>query len=172
MTYLVPQLPGVGGSVTLQSTWRFSTNTAATDPGNKTLKYDDAVPADVTELYINDTTNENGDASTILGLLVAGNRIYIQQQDDASRATLYELTGPPVDNTGWWTIPVLVVSSLSLPQNNKTTFLPENLPRNGPAIAAVVAAQAGSTANFISLKRTPIASRISLSLIVTSSSTC
>jgi hypothetical protein len=95
------------------------------------MRYDDAVPGDVTELYINDITNENGDAGTILGLLAAGNRIYVQQQDDASRATLFELTGPAVDNTGWWTLPVSVVSTLALPANNKTCAVIMNLGAGG-----------------------------------------
>jgi hypothetical protein len=120
MTYLIPQLPSAGGGVTLQSSWRFSTDVTATDPGNKTIKFDNATLADVTEIYVSSTTNENGDANTILGLLVAGNRMYVQQQDDASRAVLFELRGPPVDNTGWWTIPVTVINSLALMASNKT----------------------------------------------------
>ena len=126
MTYLIPQLPASGG-VTLSSSWRFSTTTAAADPGTRTLRYDNATPANVLNLYINDTTNEGGDASTILGLLVAGNRIYVQQQDDAANATLFELTGPAVDNTGWWTVPVSVVSTLALPVNNKSCVVIMNL---------------------------------------------
>lgn len=119
MTYLIPQLPSSGG-VTLNSTWKFSTTTTASDPGSKNFRYNDANPADVTELYFNDTTNEGGDAGTILGLLSAGNRIYIQQQDDASKATLFEVVGILVDNGGWWTVPVAVVSTLALPVNNKS----------------------------------------------------
>lgn len=126
MTYLIPQLPASGG-VTLNSSWRFSTTTAAADPGNRTLRYDNATPANVLNLYINDTTNEGTDASTILGLLVAGNRIYVQQNDDAANATLFELTGPAVDNTGWWTVPVSVVSTLALPVNNKSCVVIMNL---------------------------------------------
>lgn len=126
MTYLIPQQPGSGG-VTLQSSWRFSTTTAAADPGTRTMRYNDANPADVTELYINDTNNEGFDASTILGLLSQLNRIYVQQQDDAANATLFELTGPAVDNTGWWTVPVSVVSTLALPVNNKACAVIMNL---------------------------------------------
>lgn len=130
MTYLIPQLPASGG-VTLQSSWRFSTTITAADPGNRTMRYDNATPANVTELYINDITNEGGDAGTILGLLVAGNRIYVQQQDDASRATLFELLGPAVDNTGWWTVPVSVVTTLALPANNKACAVIMNLGSGG-----------------------------------------
>lgn len=126
MTYLIPQLPASGG-VTLSSSWRFSTTITAADPGTRTMRYDNATPANVLNLYINDTTNEGGDASTILGLLVAGNRIYVQQQDDAANATLFELTGPAVDNTGWWTVPVSVVSTGALPVNNKACVVIMNL---------------------------------------------
>lgn len=126
MTYLIPQQPASGG-VTLNSSWRFSTTTAAADPGTRTMRYDNATPANVLNLYINDTTNEGGDASTILGLLGIGNRIYVQQNDDAANATLFELTGPAVDNTGWWTVPVSVVSTLALPVNNKSCVVIMNL---------------------------------------------
>jgi hypothetical protein len=95
------------------------------------MRYDNATPANVLNLYINDTTNEGFDAGTILALLAAGNRIYVQQQDDASRATLFELTGPAVDNTGWWTVPVSVVSTLALPVNNKTCAVIVNLGAGG-----------------------------------------
>ncbi len=126
MTYLIPQQPSSGG-VTLQSSWRFSTTTAAADPGTRTMRYDNATPANVLNLYLNDTTNEGFDASTILGLLVAGNRIYVQQSDDAANATLFQLTGPAVDNTGWWTVPVSVVTTLALPVNNKSCAVIVNL---------------------------------------------
>lgn len=144
MTYLIPQQPSSGG-VTLQSSWRFSTTTAAADPGTRTMRYDNATPANVLNLYINDTNNEGFDASTILGLLSQGNRIYVQQQDDAANATLFELTGPAVDNTGWWTVPVSVVTTLALPVNNKACAVIMNLGAgpDSPVIAGHI--RAGNT---------------------------
>jgi hypothetical protein len=141
MTYLIPQLPS-GGGVTLNSTWKFSTTITAADPGSKNFRYNNATPADVTELYFNDTTNEGSDAGTILALLVAGNRIYVQQQDDAANATLFELIGGATDNGGWWTVPVSVVSTLALPVNNKSCVVVINLGSGGIGTTLVALRQA------------------------------
>ena len=36
----------------------------------------------------------------------SGNKIYVQQFEDATKAQLWSVTSDPTDNTGWWTIPV------------------------------------------------------------------
>jgi hypothetical protein len=69
-----------------------------------------ATLATVTQIYLNDTTNDGVDISTIASFLAAGNRIYIQQKNDATRAALYQVTGAATDNVGWWTVPVVVVA--------------------------------------------------------------
>lgn len=76
-----------GGGAAIQLGWRFSTTTTAADPGSRNLRYDNATPASVTELYISDITENNGDASLLLSLLVPGNKIFIQQQDDAAASS-------------------------------------------------------------------------------------
>jgi len=119
MTYLIPQTPAAAGGATLQGSWKFDTAITATDPGNKKFKFNALILANVTEIFISETTNNNNDASNILALLVAGNRIYAQQSDDSSRAVLFEVSGAPVDNGSWYTIPVTVVGSFTLMGNNK-----------------------------------------------------
>ena len=102
-------LNAVGAGASVDGSWRFSTSTVAADPGNRNFRLDNATLASVTAIYINDTTVNGFDASTILGFLRAGNRIYIQQKNDATRAALFLVTGTATDNIGWWTVPVTTI---------------------------------------------------------------
>lgn len=112
-------IDAVGAGATVGAAWNFDTSTVAADPGSKKFRLNNATLASVTNIYVNDTTVGNFDASTVLGFMIAGNRVYIQQANDATRAALFVLSGPPVDNTGWWTIPVTTVDDGGvLYQNN------------------------------------------------------
>ncbi len=116
MSYLDPQTSGGGASVS--SIWRFNTAITASDPGAKLFKFDNATLANVTNVYINSESNNKGDLNTILSILNAGDQIYVQQAADADRAVLLQVSSAPVDNTGWWTIPVTVIGSATIMQSN------------------------------------------------------
>ena len=45
--------------------------------------------------------------------------IYIQQNDDASRALLFTVSASTVDNTGWFTIPVQYQQGSTIPKKDK-----------------------------------------------------
>jgi hypothetical protein len=106
-----------GGSV--QAAWNFDTSTVAADPGNKKFRVNNATLASVTAIYLNDTTVGGFDISTIAAFLANGNRIYIQQKNDATRAALFQVTGAATDNGGWWTVPVTTINDSGvLYQNN------------------------------------------------------
>ena len=113
--YEDPHATGGGASVTFS--WRFSTTTTAADPGNKRLRFNDAVPADVTEIYLDDIDNSGVDVSNFLNLLVAGNKIYVQQSNNGG-AFLLGTVVSSTDNTGWFTIVITVDDSGTLPANN------------------------------------------------------
>jgi len=110
----------VSGGASIAGSWNFNTSTTAADPGNKKFSMNNATLASVTALYFNDTTNGNFDASTIIGFLASGMRIYIQQGDDATKAALFQVSGAATDNTGWWTVPVTVVDSGTIYGSNKS----------------------------------------------------
>lgn len=118
---VLPLTPATGsggpGVASVQASWKFDTLTTASNPGAKKFRLDNATLASATNIYLNDTTNENFDVGTLMGFLAIGDRIYVQQKDDATRAALFIVTAPPVDNTGWWTIPVGVLNSGTLYQN-------------------------------------------------------
>lgn len=109
---------GVGGN-SLQATWRFSTTTTDADPGSGNFRYDNAVPASVTELFIDNITRNGFNAFSILAALDTGAEIYIQQASNPLAFLLVTLTGPAVDNTGYFTLPVTIDDSGILPSNNQ-----------------------------------------------------
>jgi len=118
MSYLDPQTQ----QVVLNASWRFDTAVNATDPGARNFKFDNVTLASVLNIYINSTSDNRGDLNTILSALASGQKIYVQQVNDADNAALFTV-GTPVDNTGWWTIPVTVDASNTLMGNNQPCAL-------------------------------------------------
>lgn len=105
---------GTGGSggQTAFFSWKYSTNTSASDPGNGFFRGNSAIPSGVTQLYIDDITSNNQiDISTLFESISGEWSIYIQQRNDASKWVIYSTSTPYVDNTGWWTVPVTYVES-------------------------------------------------------------
>jgi hypothetical protein len=101
----------VAGNATIGGSYKFDDSTVAANPGNKNFRVDNAVLAAVTNIFVNDFTVNGFDISTIASFLVLGNRLYIQQKDDPTRAALFAMAGPGVNNIGWWTLPVSVVAN-------------------------------------------------------------
>jgi len=109
----------VAGGGSLQGSWKFSTSTTEANPGSGRLRYDNATPASVTKLFINDTTNAGFDISTIFNnILSVGDKFYMQQADNGANFLIVTID-TITDNTGWFTLDVTVNASGSLPQNNR-----------------------------------------------------
>lgn len=105
------------GAGLLSSQWKFRTDTGAADPGPGRLRYDNATPASVTNIYIDQFNDIGGDVQNILSALANGDQLYIQAQGDASDFLVLDITSV-TDNTGWFTIAVTVNASGTLPSNN------------------------------------------------------
>ena len=109
----------ISGGGSLQGSWKFSTTTTEANPGSGRLRYDNATPASVTKLFINDTTNAGFDISNIFNnILAVGDKFYMQQADNGANFLIVTIDGI-TDNTGWFTLDVTVTASGSLPQNNR-----------------------------------------------------
>lgn len=102
------------GSALIAGSWEFNVSTTAADPGFQQFSLDDSTISNVTAIYINESALQNFDINTIGSFLAVGYRIFIQQKNDTTNAALFTITGGLTNNTGWWTIPVTVVSSLNL----------------------------------------------------------
>jgi hypothetical protein len=113
--------PPVGGLLSVQ--YRFSTSLVNADPGPGRFRYDTAVYATVTEIRIDDLTNPGVDISNLLTLITTDDRIYIQGETDSDEFAVWNVTGPSVDNGGWFTIPVtLQVGGTFLGNNDRVIF--------------------------------------------------
>jgi hypothetical protein len=105
--------------------FKFSTSTLFSNPGIGKFKFDNAIPANVATIYINDTTNGGLDISKLITRLQSGSHdLYVQEKDDASISLLYSVAGSPVDEGGWFSVPVVYESAASgVPANNSVCLL-------------------------------------------------
>lgn len=104
------------GSATpiLQYSWLFDTATAQADPGTNTLRFNNATPASITFIYIDDTGPDGQDlGSLIVSNLTDGYQLEIADPTDADTIQRFLVTGPPTDFTGFWRIPVVNLSAQS-----------------------------------------------------------
>ncbi len=97
--------PPAGGGL-LSAEYRFSTSTVAADPGSGRYRFDTGAYATVTEIFIDDETSGGVDISNLLALVGLGDRLYFQVKSEANKFVVFDVTGPAVDNGGWFTIPV------------------------------------------------------------------
>ena len=126
---LPPEWRSAAGG-TVEMDWNFSISTLNANPGSQKLGFNAASYTGTTALYINALALGNVDAGTILSLLQAGNRIYLQQRNDSTKAVVYEVTAPGTNNTGWWSIPVTHV-------NSKGVLFPANADLEGVFMLSV-----------------------------------
>lgn len=102
---------GAGGQ-TAFFTWKYSTNTAATDPGNGNFRGNAAFGASITKLYVDDlTTNNQVDISNLFARVNGDWLLHIQQRNDASKWIQFDTYKAFLDNTGWWTLDVIYKQS-------------------------------------------------------------
>ena len=108
----------------LSSEYRFSTSIVEADPGSGRFRYNNAVQASVTEIYISDINNNGVDISVLLGLISTGDRLYIQDEGDGSKFAVWDVVLPAVlDNTGWWTITVEIETDGGTLSNNARSIV-------------------------------------------------
>lgn len=100
-----------GGGAIIDGIYRFDTSTVAADPGSGDLRFNNATYASVTEIYISQFSDPGTDVGNILGTLKAGDVIYIQDRNDATKWFRADINTTPTDNGAWWTIPVTYVNS-------------------------------------------------------------
>jgi hypothetical protein len=108
-----------GGGASVSFPWKFKEPTTSGDPGNGQFRLNNSIASGITEIYVNDETNNGIDASNFLNILDIGDIIYIQQNDDASRALLFSVSASTIDNTGWFTIPVEYLQGSTIPKKDK-----------------------------------------------------
>jgi hypothetical protein len=155
-------LTGVSNGITLTIEWKFSTSTSNSDPGSGNFRYNNTIPSGVTEIYVDNITNNGVDLQTILSKIKSGFDLYIQQKDDSTKAFLFNITNNSINNSGWYTIPVSYISNGTggLPQNNRAcTFVLFNSSTGGSSSGSttdnfVTGGTFNSTTRDLTLNRT------------------
>lgn len=101
---------GTFGAVTFAYTW--SSNTATSDPGIQSVKFNNAAFSAVTEVYIHDTEINNVDISAYILSWDDSANSYLKfgSKSVSSRFVVFKITGAIVDNGIWNTIPVAWVT--------------------------------------------------------------
>jgi hypothetical protein len=100
----------------LEAAYAFDSATASADPGAGDIRFDNATPASVTNLYISDTDDTANDYSWILDNLATDDLLVIKSEADAADYLVAAVSAATTDNTGWWTIPVTIIHSGTLPR--------------------------------------------------------
>lgn len=95
---------GTGGLINLN--YRWSTNTAATDPTAGRVKGNNATLGSITEIYVNDLDDNNFNGSFFFSDIEANDIIQIAQESNGANFFRGTASGPATDNGGWWTIPI------------------------------------------------------------------
>jgi hypothetical protein len=105
---------------TLPTTWRYSNNTAVAAPGDGAFRANASVWASATTLCL----SERGQDGTLYSVQLAAIRkgIRIQLRNSQVTQGVFETTGPPVAQTGWYSVPVYWISGAAPP--DKTLLTP------------------------------------------------
>jgi len=104
-----PEVAGTAGA-TLTGKWQFDSNTTEADPGAGVFRNDNGTIGSVTEVFISSETETGVDADNILSFLSSGDRLYIQNLENAAEFMLFDITAN-VDNGGWFSIAGTVSNS-------------------------------------------------------------
>ena len=108
----------------LSAEYRFSTSTVAADPGSGRFRFDTGAYSTVTEIFIDDLTDNGVDVSNLIGQITKGDRLYFQNRTDSSKFVIFDVTVDAVDNTGWFTIGVeAIAEGTFLSNNDKCIFI-------------------------------------------------
>lgn len=109
---MVETVQSSGGGF-ISDVWRWSTSTAETDPGNGFIRGNNAVFANITEVFISSISNTSKQFSAIIEALDTGDRLVLGREGASENFIILNLTGPAVSNDGgdWYSIPGTVVDS-------------------------------------------------------------
>src|SRR5215472_3829992 len=157
-----PGPPGPPGQSLLSGEYRWDTSTTSGDPGSGRLRANSATPTAITQLYVSTHDWNGNDQSMMLATARAGDRMGVSDPSDTSH-NFNGTVGPgnPVNNTGWWTVPVTGITASGGSAGNNAQVLLQfaTTGPQGPAggltkLSETVVNTAGVTAVNISVSPT------------------
>jgi hypothetical protein len=102
---------GPAGASSSVFQYRFDAGTAASDPGSGRLRLSNVTQAAAIAMYIDLQTQDGVDASTMFKVLRAQDQLIIQDRASAANYQMWQLTGPAIDRSGWFEMPISFVQS-------------------------------------------------------------
>jgi hypothetical protein len=94
-----------GGTPSLDLQWFYQDITAG-EPNPNFFRTDQREINDITTLDLSWVSFPNREVANLLAQLRQGDKIYIQQNNDEANYANFDITGDPVDNGTYWTVPV------------------------------------------------------------------
>ena len=104
-------VPTPENSASVELRWIYLGVSGDADPNNNYLKMNNADPALVTELYMSSVSYPNRQNATLLDVLKSGDHIYLQQTNKQDGYGTFDISGDPVNNGTYFTIPVTALDS-------------------------------------------------------------
>jgi len=95
--------PPGGGGASVSGSWKYDNTITEANPGAGNFRTDNNTIGSSTEIFISHESETGADATNIINLLVSGNRLYIQNPEDATEFLTFSVTAN-VDNGTWSSI--------------------------------------------------------------------
>jgi len=127
------------------SDWNWSTRTAV-PPTSKSLQTDTGGWDVATVINVTAIDNNNVDRTSGINLLRAGDIVRVEHFQDNTRFATFTVTGPPVDNSGYFAVPVApLAQGGTIPANNTQLYVtasswlpPDTAPTPNPGYMSVM----------------------------------
>jgi len=126
------------------SDWNWSSQTSV-PPTSKSLQTDTGGWDVVTVINVTSIDNNNVDRTTGIGLLRAGDVVRLEHFQDSTRYATFTVTGTPVDNSGYFAVPVTpLAQGGTIPGNNTqlrvtaTPWVPDTAPTPNPGYMSLM----------------------------------
>lgn len=91
--------------------FNWSTDTTATDPGAGNVKGNNSDISLITEIYVSATAENGANIGSIISVTDKGDFFSYTGFEDNTNFAIFEVQGESTDNTGWFTIPVIALST-------------------------------------------------------------
>lgn len=117
---------GAPGGTGVTTSWKFKTPTADADPGIGNFRLNTGAFATTTKIWVDVIDQSGVDVTILLSSLEAGERLYVQKEDDSTVAGFYTLDSDAVDKTGYYELNVTFVDEGSggfLSNNDDCAFV-------------------------------------------------
>ena len=105
--------------------YQWDTGVAASNPGTGRVRGNNATLASITQLYVSATDGWGTSIASLLASFAVNQTISLSLVGAQSNRLVARLTGTPINNTGWYTLPVAITTSNgSFPLNGNLALEP------------------------------------------------